>query len=221
MASTAALFICQIAILLYAIILHEMSHGIVALWCGDPTAKQAGRLTLNPIPHIDLIGSIILPLFLVLMRSSILFGWAKPVPVNPYYFRNRRRDEILVSLAGPITNISLGIVFILLMKLFINVYAHKFWLTVLFYGLLINLVLAIFNLIPIPPLDGSHVVRNIFGGKVEEFYRKIEGFGFLILLAFLYFGLAWRVINFFLKLVLTLVFGPMELAIISSILSSN
>ena len=221
MASTAALFICQIAILLYAIILHEMSHGIVALWCGDPTAKQAGRLTLNPIPHIDLIGSIILPLFLVLMRSSILFGWAKPVPVNPYYFRNRWRDEILVSLAGPITNISLGIVFILLMKLFINVYAHKFWLTVLFYGLLINLVLAIFNLIPIPPLDGSHVVRNIFGGKVEQFYRKIEGFGFLILLAFLYFGLAWRVINFFLKLVLTLVFGPMELAIISSILSSN
>ncbi|HDI52328.1 MAG TPA: site-2 protease family protein [Bacteroidetes bacterium] len=179
-----------IPILLLSIIIHECAHGYAALRAGDPTAKLYGRLTLNPIPHIDLVGSIILPAFLILTNSSFLFGWAKPVPVNPNYFRKPRRDEIIVSAAGPLSNIVLSLIFLGLTIIGIAWFnttdlpyasVDKFFL-MLRQAILINLVLAFFNLIPIPPLDGSHILANLLPPHWAEMYDKIRPFGFIILI---------------------------------------
>ncbi len=200
MFSDPVVLVFTIIILIYSIIIHEISHGYAAYLCGDTTARDRGRLSLNPIPHIDLVGSIIVPLILIVMNAGILFGWAKPVPVNPFYFRNRRRDEILVSFAGPASNLALVIVFLAIAKAGSIVFPNSVRLMqILFSAMVLNFVLALFNLIPIPPLDGSHIVRNAFSGKVEEFYQKIEPFGFLILLGFIYFGIAGWILMFFLR----------------------
>lgn len=186
--------------MIYSIIIHEISHGYIAYLYGDDTAKKMGRLSFNPIPHIDPIGSIAVPLLLILMRAPFLFGWAKPVPINPYNLRNRRKAEIMISFAGPLSNIILGILLIGVTKLAITVFPGVQLLQeILLYGIIINFVLAIFNLIPIPPLDGSHIVRNTFGGAVEDFYKQIEPFGFLILIGFIYFGILRWILHFFLR----------------------
>ncbi len=189
-----------IIILIYSIIFHEISHGYAAYLCGDTTAKDRGRLSLNPIPHIDPVGSIMVPLVLIVLNAGFLFGWAKPVPVNPFYFRNRRRDEIIVSLAGPMANFALIAVLLVTARILYVFFPDSTRLMQIFFsGMILNFVLGIFNLIPIPPLDGSHVVRNLFMGSVEEFYRKIEPFGFLILMGVIYFGVAGSVIMFLLR----------------------
>ncbi|MBL7196888.1 MAG: site-2 protease family protein [Candidatus Omnitrophica bacterium] len=168
-----------------AVVIHEFAHGWMAYKLGDPTAKYSGRLTLNPIAHIDPIGTIALPLFLVITGSPILFGWAKPIPVNFLGLRNPKKDMIWVGLAGPGANILLAIVISLIIKLKMIFLP----LQVLEYFMLLNLVLATFNLIPIPPLDGSRVVMGLLPPKLAYQYMRLERFGFIIIVIMLYLGL--------------------------------
>lgn len=150
-----------ILILLFSVIFHEIAHGLMAERLGDPTARLAGRLTLNPIPHIDPIGSILLPVVLLLIHSPILFGAAKPVPVDYRNLKNLRRDMFLVALAGPFTNFILAILAALVFRLVPNISTAG--QALLIETVSLNLVLCLFNLIPIPPLDGSKVLASLLG----------------------------------------------------------
>jgi Zn-dependent protease len=207
-------WITLLPVLFFSVVLHECAHGYVASRCGDDTARYAGRITLNPVPHIDPFGSIFLPLLLILTKSPFLFAWAKPVPVNPRNFRNPGRDDVLVSLAGPATNLALalmftvlGIVAIVIMKgaPFLGTIGQA-GVMLARYGILINLILATFNLVPIPPLDGSHILRELLPYEAALKYDKVSRYGFIILLllvvtpvfrliflpAHLLFGVLWR-----------------------------
>lgn len=179
-------------VLIVSVVLHEVAHGWVALRQGDDTAQRAGRLTLNPIPHIDPIGSLIVPTVLALMPGGILFGWAKPVPVDPRRFREYRKGDILVSLAGVAVNLLLVPVFVLIATGAIWLgragggVAAEVVLRMATLGIILNLILAIFNLIPLPPLDGSHVVYHVLPRSVRDRYRELGryGLGILLLLVF-------------------------------------
>ena len=187
------MILISLPIFFLAIIIHEYAHGWVAYKLGDPTAKHAGRLTLNPLAHIDPIGTVFLPLMLVFMRAPIIFGWAKPVPINFSLLRNPKRDIFWVSIAGIAANILLAILlsFVLRLGLFpANSYGSLF----LSYGILINLVLAVFNAVPIPPLDGSKILLGILPRELAHSYMQLERYGFLILIALLWLGLLGRVI---------------------------
>lgn len=180
-------FALSIVILLFSVIVHEVMHGYVALKFGDHTAERAGRLTLNPVPHIDLFGTILLPAILIFTGSPILFGWAKPVPVNPLNFTNLRKGELLVSAAGILANFGLAIAAALIYH-FLNALPQTFPAIVealLRFAVTINLVLGIFNLFPIPPLDGSKVLLSQLPLNLARSYQKIEPYGFLILLILL------------------------------------
>ncbi|MCX7917272.1 MAG: site-2 protease family protein [bacterium] len=167
-----------VVILLFSVILHEVAHGYAALRNGDPTAKYMGRLTFNPIPHIDPIGTILLPFLLVILKFPILIGVAKPVPINPYYFRNYKVGMITVGLSGPISNILFGIILSFLYKFFSKSVLGEFLLIASF----INFILAFFNLIPIPPLDGSRVITVLLPYNLRLFYERIERYGIFIVL---------------------------------------
>ncbi|MBU1031512.1 site-2 protease family protein [Patescibacteria group bacterium] len=180
-------FALSIIILLFSVIIHEVMHGFVALKFGDHTAQHAGRLTLNPIPHIDLIGTILLPALLIFTGSPILFGWAKPVPVNPLNFTNLRRGELFVSAAGILANFSLAIIAAIIFHI-LNALPQTFPVllgSVLRFTVLINLVLGIFNLFPIPPLDGSKILLSQLPLNLAREYQKLERYGFFILLIML------------------------------------
>lgn len=176
-------FALSIIILLFSVILHEVMHGVVALKFGDTTAQRAGRLTLNPIPHIDLFGTILLPTLLIFTGSPILFGWAKPVPVNPLNFTNIRRGEFMVSAAGIFANFGLAIIAAILFHI-LNALPQTptTILNLLKFAATINLVLGIFNLFPIPPLDGSKILLSQLPYKLARSYQKLEPYGILILL---------------------------------------
>lgn len=187
-------YIIQFATVMFAISIHEAAHGWMAYKFGDPTAKNQGRITLNPIAHIDPIGTIIFPLLLILMGAPV-FGWAKPVMVNPYNLRNPRRDHMFIAASGPGSNIlaSLGaIIIFLLLKRFgvVNIMdPNPSVITlILIYLIIINIFLAIFNLIPIPPLDGSGILEGLLRGEALEAYQKIKPYGFIILLVVIYAG---------------------------------
>ncbi len=214
--------------LLFAITVHEASHGWAANKLGDPTAYSLGRVTLNPIAHIDPIGTIIFPIILVVIRSPFLFGWAKPVPVNPLNLKNPRRDNLLISAAGPASNLGIGaisLIIIVILKL-VNpnvVYflranilpggglSQGFFLPgilalLLYYFAFINCLLAVFNLIPIPPLDGSGILMGFLSEEAIQKYERIRPFGFLIILALMYLGL-FRIIMYpFVLIIHTIVF---------------
>lgn len=162
-------------ILFFSVIMHEIAHGYAALRKGDTTARDAGRLTFNPIPHIDILGTIILPLILFFTHSGMMIGWAKPVPINPYYFRDPKKDLIVVSAAGPLSNIGLAIILSLIIR-FLHL-PNQF----IIYGVIINLLLAFFNLIPIPPLDGSQILASLLPYEVREKYLTLNRFGFIII----------------------------------------
>lgn len=175
-----------------AIILHEYAHGLVAWRLGDPTAKLAGRLTLNPLAHIDLFGTVLLPLMLFLIRSPFIIGWAKPVPINPLYFRRPYRDMMLVGLAGPAMNFSLALlgaaVWYPLGQTSASAADGLLALSAEFLAIfiLLNIILALFNLIPFPPLDGSRVVAYFLPPRWRALFHRLEPFGiigiFLILI---------------------------------------
>jgi Zn-dependent protease len=173
-------------VLLFSVIVHEVAHGYVALLNGDPTARLSGRITLNPLPHIDPIGTVLLPLILLLTGSRLLFGWAKPVPVNPSYFRDLRFGEITTSVAGPLSNLLLAVVFSFLLRLKLG---GPGLLLLAYYGCTINIFLALFNLIPIPPLDGSHIVSAFLPYRLLQMYRYLESVGFIIILILFYTGI--------------------------------
>jgi len=183
-----------LVILLFSVVLHELSHGVAADKLGDHTARYMGRLTLNPIPHLDLFGAILLPLFLFLVQSPIIFGAAKPVPVNFYNLKNPKRDMALVSLAGPLTNFALAIAFALPIRLGLLNQGMGLGFDVLVQAVVLNLVLGIFNLIPIPPLDGSKVLASLFSDEFTYKLLSLERYGFLLIILFLYLGLIHRVI---------------------------
>lgn len=184
-----------------AIVFHEVSHGHVALRLGDPTAKQLGRLTLNPIAHIDPIGTILVPLVLALLGAP-LFGWAKPVPINPANLRNPFRGMMLVALAGPSTNIIMAVVAAITGRLLLLLIPPSFQpaagtlgsnlvvalFTLLAYLVIYNLFLAGFNLLPIPPLDGSRVLTYFLPAGGRRLMLQLERYGFLIVAALLYLG---------------------------------
>lgn len=176
----------SIIILLFSVILHEVMHGLIALKFGDHTAERSGRLTLNPIPHIDLFGTIILPLLLLISGSPIMFGWAKPVPVNPLNFSNLRKGELFVSAAGIVSNFTLAIIAAIFYH-FLNTLPNSpiLILELLRFMVLINLVLGIFNLFPIPPLDGSKVLLSQLPYNLAREYQKLDRYGYIILLILL------------------------------------
>jgi Zn-dependent protease len=176
-----------IAILIISVIVHEISHGYMASYLGDPTARLKGRLTLNPIPHIDPIGSVIVPGLLVLTGTGVIFGWAKPVPYNPHNIANRYGNA-LVAIAGPTSNLFLATVSALafrLLPLTAGGAAGQFCLAVI----LINVVLAVFNLVPIPPLDGSKILFDFLPAKFNYIRKNLEQYGFVILLFFVFFAI--------------------------------
>jgi Zn-dependent protease len=175
----------KLLVLAFSIIMHEVAHGYAAYLLGDPTAKNANRLTLNPIPHIDIMGTIILPLLLVSSGSGVVFGWAKPVPVDPRYFRNPKRDGVVVSLAGVTTNVLIAVVMAALFRILQPAADTPLWLF-LIWGCFINLLLCVFNMVPIPPLDGSHIVAALLPQRLARGYAAIGRFGFLIIFGLLY-----------------------------------
>jgi len=183
--------------LIFAITLHEAAHGWVASKFGDTTALMLGRVTLNPAKHIDPIGTVLFPIITMLL-SGFIFGWAKPVPVNFNHLKNPRRDAILVALAGPLSNFAMAILWAIIAKLMLMVYVsdtHPILKTTATFihlsaqfGILINCLLMVLNLIPIPPLDGSRVVSSLIPPSAAYYYEKIEPYGIWILLALLIFG---------------------------------
>ena len=184
----------QIAIwaipIIFAITLHEVAHGWVASKFGDQTAKLAGRLTINPIKHIDLMGTIVVPILMLLM-GGFIFGWAKPVPVDPRNMRNPRYNMVIVALAGPVSNLVMALFWAGIVKLGLNLNA---WFGVpLIYmgqaGIMINLVLCVLNCLPIPPLDGGRVLSNLLPGRLGWILYRLEPYGFFIIILLMISGL--------------------------------
>ena len=193
--------IISIIPILFAVILHEVSHGYVAYRLGDPTAKMMGRLTLNPISHIDIFGTILIPLFLYIATDGqFVFGYAKPVPINPYNFRNPKRDMAISAAAGPVTNLLLAAACVILWKHVIsplslvapdmNTTFFDPLKSLLAVGVTINVVLAVFNMIPIPPLDGGRVLMGILPYRQAAALSRLERYGFMIVILLAATGIA-------------------------------
>jgi Zn-dependent protease len=202
--------------LIVAIILHEISHGVVALWFGDDTARRAGRLTLNPIPHIDPFGSIIMPAIGALSGIPVI-GWAKPVPVNPNRLRNRRRDMLLVSLAGPTTNLVLMVASAMVAR---RLYHPQFSLTgfvviadlpigvqIALVFAVVNLFLGLFNLLPIPPLDGAALLERVLPRGWLPRWHAFQPYGVLVILLLVLWGGPGKVLDPFLRHLYSYILG--------------
>ena len=179
-------FIFAIAVLIFSVVIHEVSHGYVANAMGDPTAKYAGRLTLNPLPHLDLMGSLVVPL-LTFLAGGFIFGWAKPVPYNPHNLSNQKWGPALVAAAGPASNILVAAFFGILIRFAPAVGLPAEFLNIAALIVFINILLAVFNFVPIPPLDGSKVLFSALPpqwGHIQDF---LERWGFFILILFIFF----------------------------------
>lgn len=198
-------------ILIFSVILHECAHGLAAERCGDSTARQAGRITLNPIPHLDPIGSILIPGIMILMSlvtgSGFIFGWAKPVPINPYNLNDPKRDMMWVGLAGPATNFAVALFLALVFRLL--AVSASLGAVILFYGITINLILGFFNLIPIPPLDGSRILTGLLPEEYAYKLSRIEPFGFIILIILFISGIFSFIFTLVLRLSLLLTGMPL------------
>lgn len=182
-----------IAVLMYSVILHEVAHGAAAYLLGDPTARDQKRLTLNPLRHIDPVGTVLLPIALVLLKSPVMLGWAKPVPFDPRYFKDPRSGTALVSLAGPATNFVLAAGFAAALRFFPD--AGPAAATVLFYGVVMNLILGLFNLMPIPPMDGSKAIGVYLPDRLRRAYFSLDRIGFVLIFLLLYLGLFSKVLE--------------------------
>lgn len=196
-------FFILLPVLLFSVVVHEVAHAWVALREGDDTAQKLGRITLNPISHLDVVGSVVMPLLLY-YTSGLVFGWAKPVPIDPRNFRTPRASDIKVSLAGIASNMLLAVGFTMLYVIFGKLQVVLGGSAVIgvvlrgcFFGVFINLLLAAFNLLPIPPLDGSHVMFHMLPKKLGLRYRKLGGYGILVLMGIMFlapsfFGVVFR-----------------------------
>src|SRR3989344_4863743 len=199
-------FLFLIVILIFSVVLHEVFHGIVANALGDPTAKNAGRLTLNPIPHLDPIGSILLPGFLIFMSQltggGIIFGWAKPVPVNPMNLRGRHASA-LVSLAGPLSNLALAFTFGLALRFLPVAELNDALAPIFSYIFFLNILLAVFNLLPIPPLDGSHTLFTFLPRSLDSLKIFLSQYGIFVLLfiIFFFFSFVSSIVDFLFRLI--------------------
>ena len=205
--------IFSLVVLLFSIIIHELAHGSVAYSLGDPTAKYAGRLTLNPLKHLDLFGSIVLPLLLFLGKSPILVGWAKPVPINPYNFKDQKWGTLKVSIAGPTTNFVIAIIFAVIARFLpidafiksniilaffgdnqtaLSALLSNSYIALLFLLFTIvsfyNFLWAMFNLVPVPPLDGSWILFSFLPQKAEKVKIFLQQYGLFILIFLIFFG---------------------------------
>ncbi len=176
-------FLINLPAFLIALVIHEYAHGYVASKFGDNTAKFMGRLTFNPLAHIDPFGTIFLPLFMILSHSPIIFGWAKPVPVNFFNLRNPRKNMVWVGLAGPLANFIAAALIIILINS--GIVTQAFAINFLSNVLIINLILGVFNLIPVPPLDGSRILMGLLPERLAILYSRIEPYGIIILIAIL------------------------------------
>lgn len=189
--------IITIAILILSIVLHEVAHGFAANWLGDPTARLAGRLTANPLPHIDPLGSVIIPAMLFLSGTPFLFGYAKPVPYNPYNLRNQKWGESMVAVAGPAANFILAFIFALIIRFSEVLGLSAAFIEMAGYIVFINILLAVFNSIPFPPLDGSKIIVPFLPFGLSLKYRalaeKIENMGViaLFLCVFIFMQIFW------------------------------
>ncbi len=182
--------IFQLLVLIFSTVVHEIAHGAAAYSLGDSTAKNSGRLTLNPLKHIDPFGSIALPFILYISTAGRgpIFGWAKPVPVNPYNFKDQKWGQLKVAIAGPATNFVVGLFFALIVKFLVLPEPVGFmFFTVSYY----NFAWAIFNLVPIPPLDGSWVLFALLPQRLWRLKAFLESYGFFLLLAFIFLGINW------------------------------
>lgn len=205
--------------LVFAIVFHEVAHGWVANRLGDPTARDLGRLTLNPISHIDLFGTIVMPLMLfVLTDGRMLFGYAKPVPINPYNFKDPKKGMALSSLAGPGVNIVMAVICSFLLRVVMagleGMIPETVWswfatpvTLMLGYGIIINVVLAVLNMIPIPPLDGSRVVYWLLPERQAAVYYRLEPYGVFILMGLIMLGVLGKIIGPIIQPILTLLLG--------------
>lgn len=204
--------IISFIILIYSVILHEISHGWVADRLGDPTARLSGRLTLDPRPHIDPWMTIVLPLILVLSGAGIIFGAAKPVPIDSFNFRDPKKDTAITALAGPLTNLLIALILSILARVLflfiVNDQAYGVIRSILSTGIVWNIGLAVFNLIPIPPLDGSKVLAGVVSDQLANEIYKLEKFGFLIIFGLLFFapgflfGITAPIISYLVRLIL-------------------
>ena len=184
---------------LFAITLHEAAHGYEARHFGDPTAQQAGRISLNPLRHIDSMGTIVVPLVLLfttkLMGGGLLFGWAKPVPVNWSRLRRPKRDMLWVALAGPASNLLMAIGWVLFLRILLALdlisSADDFWVLMANAGVQVNLILMALNLLPLPPLDGGRIVFSLLPARLAWRYGRIEPYGMIILIALMVLGWLW------------------------------
>ncbi|MDD2646617.1 MAG: site-2 protease family protein [Patescibacteria group bacterium] len=181
--TTTGIFISFFVIVVPSAILHEFSHAWMAYYLGDDTAKRAGRLTLNPLPHIDLFGTILLPIVFLLSGIPFIFAYAKPVPYNPYNLRNQRIGPALVGLAGPLSNLLVAVIFGILLR-FLPVGSF----VALYYIIYINILLAVFNLVPIPPLDGSKVLYALMPDSWMKVKIFLERYGIILVLIFIFFA---------------------------------
>ena len=183
----------------FAIVCHEVAHAYIANKLGDPTAKSLGRITLNPLKHIDFFMSILLPGILILSNSPIIFGGAKPVPVNPGYFKNPKRDMAIVAAAGPITNFIIAYaafhIYALISPYSIDLLSTKIIEIWLIYSLIINVALGLFNLIPVPPLDGGRIMVGILPTPLARFWAKLERFGLIIVILLLTMDIPQKILN--------------------------
>ncbi|MFI5354374.1 MAG: site-2 protease family protein [Desulfobaccales bacterium] len=196
-------FAIMAVVFIFSVMIHEMAHGYVALRNGDPTAKIMGRITLNPLPHIDPVGSILLPLLIFFSGSRFFIGWAKPVPVNPLNYRNYRWGEITVSAAGPLSNLALAAAFAFLLRLDLGIGVQ----VLASYGVSINIILALFNLIPIPPLDGSHILSILLPPELRRLYHHLDQVGFILILILWYTRVLPAIIMPLYRTIVTLLLG--------------
>jgi Zn-dependent protease len=212
-------FVILIAILIMSIVIHELAHGYSALALGDPTAKYAGRLTLNPIRHLDVVGSFIVP-FISYALGGFIFGWAKPVPYNPFNLKNQRWGELMVAVAGPLSNILLAFVFGILVRAsdFLGLASDAF-LSLAVFIVFINVILAIFNLVPIPPLDGSKILFAFLPYRYGRLRAILEAYGLILVILFIFFFLHLIFpIVMFLSSAFTGFSGPELIGILSGLL---
>ncbi len=187
--ATLIVQVASFAILVYSVILHEIAHGFIADKLGDPTARLAGRLTLNPRSHVDPWMTILLPLVLFLTNTGVIFGAAKPVPIDPFNFRYPKKDTALTALGGPVTNLLLAIVFAVFLRFVTMLLPSGDYVTlvqdIFLQAIVLNVGLAVFNLIPVPPLDGFKVLAGILTDDIAEQMYRLERFGFMIIFALL------------------------------------